>query len=90
MKSSIKKLAMWLIVAVIFLITVYALVNKQDTKMTYDELRVKIESAEVKSIVLSSDGTKAYVVLKGSTTEKEVLIPSLDSFMNNIDSHLKT
>ncbi|MDR0978971.1 MAG: ATP-dependent zinc metalloprotease FtsH, partial [Lachnospiraceae bacterium] len=39
---------------------------------------------------LSSDGTKAYVVLKGSTTEKEVLIPSLDSFMNNIDSHLKT
>lgn len=88
MKSSLKTLAMWLIIGIIFIVLITALLENSDRKMTYSELMTKIENAEVKDIKLTSDGTKAYVNLKGSTTEKEVVIPSLDSFMDNINKHL--
>lgn len=88
MKSSLKTLAMWLIIGIIFIVLITSILDNADTKMTYSELMTKIENAEVKNVELTSDGTKAYVTLKGSTTEKEVVIPSLDSFMDNINKHL--
>lgn len=90
MKNSLKTLAMWLIIGIIFIVLITSIIDNADTKMTYSELMTKIENAEVKSVELSSDGTKAYVVLKGTTAEKEVIIPSIDSFMNNINQHLVT
>ncbi len=88
MKNSLKTLAMWLIIGIIFIVLITSILDNADTKMTYSELMTKIENAEVKNIEIASDGTKAYVTLKGSTTEKEVVIPSLDSFMDNINKYL--
>ena len=81
MKSSLKTLAMWLIIGIIFIVLITALLENSDRKMTYSELMTKIENAEVKDIKLTSDGTKAYGNLK-------VVITSLDSFMDNINKHL--
>ena len=88
MKSSLKTLAMWLIIGIIFIVVISSILEHSDTKMTYSELMTKIENAEVKNVELTSDGTKAYVILKGTNTKKEVVIPSLDSFMDNINKHL--
>ena len=88
MKNSLKTLAMWLIIGIIFIVLITSILDNADTKMTYSELMTKIENAEVKNIELTADGTTAYVTLKGTNTEKEVVIPSLDSFMDNINKHL--
>jgi len=88
MKSSLKTLLMWLIIGIIFIILISSIMENAQTKMTYSELMESIESGKVESIELESDGTKAYVTLKNSEIEKEVNIPSLDSFMDNINGHL--
>ncbi len=88
MKNSLKTLAMWLIIGVIFIVLITSILENSDRKMTYSELMTKIENAEVNNIELSSNGSEAYVTLKGSTTEKKVVIPSIDSFMDNINKHL--
>ncbi len=88
MKNSLKTLAMWLIIGIIFIVLITSILDNADTKMTYSELMTKIETGEVKNVEIAADGTKAYVTLKGTTTEKEVIIPSLDSFMDNINKHL--
>ncbi len=88
MKNSLKTLAMWLIIGVIFIVLITSILENSDRKMTYSELMTKIENAEVNNIELSSNGREAYITLKGSTTEKKVVIPSIDSFMDNINKHL--
>ena len=88
MKNSLKTLAMWLIIGVIFIVLITSILENSDRKMTYSELMTKIENAEVNNIELSSNGKEAYVTLKGSTTEKKVVIPSVDSFMDNINKHI--
>ena len=90
MKNGLKTLAMWLIIGIIFVVLITSIFDNADTKMTYSELMSKIEGAEVKEIQLASDGKKAYVTLTGNTTQKTVNIPSLDSFMDNINQHLVT
>ena len=91
MKNGIKTLAVWLIFGTILIVVITAIVDMNDTKMTYSELINQIENSEVESVEISADGGKAYVKLKDNTqAEKEVNIPSLDSFMTFIQEYITT
>jgi len=88
MKNGLKTLAMWLILGIIFIVVVSAVMENSETKMEYSELLVAMGNGSVEEIELNSEGTKAYVTLKNSDIEKEVNIPSLDSFMNEANEYL--
>ena len=99
MKNGIKTLAMWLVLGLIFITLLSAVVNNSDYKMSYSELLNKISTGEVSEVVISSDSKTARAILKTSesgsdksetkiTTEKEVIIPSLDSFMEQISDNI--
>ena len=89
MKKGLKTLAMWLIMGIILIVLISSILDNSQTKMTYSELMIEIESGKVENIEISADGKKAYVVLKANPKiEKEVNIPSLDSFMDKVSSHL--
>ena len=90
MKNSIKTLAMWLIIGVIFIVVVTSILDNASNKLAYSELIAKIQSGEVKEIELESDGAKAEVLLKNENTPKEVNIPSIDSLMNNLQESMQT
>ena len=89
MKKSLKTLAMWLILGIIFIVIISSIMDNSQSKMQYSELMVSIESGEIENIQISSDGAKAYVTLKEDNRfEKEVNIPSLDSFMDKVTPYL--
>ena len=88
MKNSLKTIAMWLIIGIIFITLVYTIMDNSDTRMSYSDLMVAVKSGNVKTIEIDSDGTTAYVTLNDSQTEKKVNIPSLDSFMNSVNENL--
>ena len=88
MKSGLKTLAMWLIIGIIFIVVVSAVMENSETRMDYSELLVAISNGTVETVELTSEGNTAYVTLKNSNIEKEVNIPSLDSFMNEINDYL--
>ncbi len=88
MKNSLKTLAMWLIIGIIFITLVYTIMENSDTRMNYSDLMVAVKSGNVKTIEVDSDGKTAYVTLNDSEIEKKVNIPSLDSFMDNINEAL--
>ena len=90
MKKGIKTLAMWLIIGIVIVVLLSSIMENSASKMTYSELITKIENREVENIDISSDGTLANVKLKNSKIEKEVSIPSLESFMNYTQEYLKT
>ena len=90
MKNSIKTLAMWLIILVIFIVVITSILDNSNNKLAYSELVAKIEAGEVKEIEISSDGTSAEVLLKNDNVAKEVNIPSIDSFMDNLQDSMKT
>ena len=89
MKNSIKTLAVWLIIGVIFIIVLTSLIGNSDTKLAYSDLIKKIEDGEVKEVELEYEGHSANVKLKNENVSKEVNIPSVDSFMNTIQDSLK-
>lgn len=89
MKKGIKTLAMWLIIGVIVIVLLSSIMENSSSKMTYSELVTNITNKEVESIKISSSGNAATVKLKNSKTEKEVSIPSLDSFMTYTEEYLK-
>ncbi len=82
MKNSLKTLAMWLIIGVIFMVVLVSIIDSGDGKLSYSELLMKIENGEVSAVEIQSDGKKANVTLKGTTGVKVVNIPSIDSFMD--------
>ena len=89
MKKGLKTLAMWLIMGIILIVLISAIMDNSQTKMTYSELIVEIESGKVENVEISADGKKAYVTLKANPKiEKEVNIPSVDSFMDKINNSL--
>ena len=88
MKSGLKTLAMWLIIGIIFIVVVSAVMENSETRMDYSELLVAISDGTVEAIEINSEGSTAYITLKNSSIEKEVNIPSLDSFMNEISEYL--
>ena len=88
MKSNLKTIGMWLIIGIICIILISAIMERAETKMSYDELVVAINNEKVESIKLEADGNKAYVMLKNNNIEKEVNIPSIDAFMAEISDDL--
>ena len=94
MKNGIKTLATWLILAVIIFALLSAAFNNPDTKLNYSELINKIKAGEVTSITISSDRETAEVTLKTisetrtASNIKEVAIPSLENFMNQIEEEI--
>ena len=55
MKKSLKTLAMWLIIGVIFVILISSIMDNKENKLTYSELMVAIKNDTVKSIELEID-----------------------------------
>ncbi len=90
MKSSIKTMAMWLIIIVIAVVLITSILDNADTKITYSELIEKIETSEVTEIEMAYDGKTANVTLKNDNVKKEVNIPNTESFMDYITDYLKS
>ena len=89
MKKGTKTLAMWLIIGVIVIVLLSSIMENSSSKMTYSELVTSIANKEVESIEISSSGNSATVKMKNAKAEKEVNIPSLDSFMTYTEEYLK-
>lgn len=89
LKNSLKTLAMWLIILVIFIVVITSILDNSNNKLAYSELVSKIELGEVKEIEISSDGKSAQVTLKNDNVPKEVNIPSIDSLMTNLQDSMK-
>jgi len=90
LKNGLKTLAMWSILIIIFVVILTSILDNSESKLKYSELVSKIETGEVKEIEIQSGGEKAYVTLKGNTSnKKEVNIPNMESFMGYIEEHLK-
>ncbi|MBR3132914.1 MAG: ATP-dependent zinc metalloprotease FtsH [Clostridia bacterium] len=81
---------MWLILLCIFLMIISAISSSVNKKMDYSELLKKIDSGEVTEITINDDNKTAKVKVEGDDIEKSVTIPSLDTFMDKIDTQLKT
>ena len=88
MKNGIKTLAMWLIIGVITIVLLSSIMENSSSKMTYSELITSIENSDVESVKISSGGTTASVKLKSAKLEKEVSLPSVDSFMEYIEEYI--
>lgn len=73
MKSSIKTLAMWLVIGIILIVLISSIIDNRENKLAYSELVAKIESGEVKEIEISADGTKAEVKLKNENFVKKFI-----------------
>ena len=89
MKNSIKTLAMWLIILIIFIVLITSILDNSNNKLTYSDLVAKIEAGEVKEIVIESDGKKAEVTVKNDNVPKEVNIPSIDNLMETLGDSMK-
>ena len=89
MKNSIKTLAMWLIIGVIFIVVLSSIVENSDAKLKYSELISNINEGKVESIQIEADGKTATVELKDDRIKKEVNIPDMGSFMTYTEDFLK-
>ncbi len=90
MKNSIKTLAMWLIILVIFIVLITSILGNNSNELAYSDLISKIETGDVKELEIASDGKKAQVILKNENNPKEVNIPSIDSLMDSLSDSMKT
>jgi len=81
---------MWLIIGIIFVVLISTILENSNLKMTYSELLTSIDSGEVEKVTISADKTSAAVKLKGDKIEKNVNIPSLDSFIDYTEEYIKT
>ena len=89
MKKGLKSLAVWLIIGIIFIVLISSILENSSNKMTYSELISSIENGLVKEVKISSNGEKAKVILKSDLkNEKEVNIPSIDSFMDKANDYI--
>ena len=81
---------MWLIIGIIFVVLISTILENGNLKMTYSELLTAIDSGEVEKVTISSDKTSASVKLKDEKIEKNVNIPSIESFINYTEEYIKT
>ena len=88
MKNGIKKIAMWLILLVIFIMVISAISSNMYKKMTYSELLKNLNEDKIETIQISDDNKTASVKIKEDNVEKTVTIPSLDTFMFKISDQL--
>jgi len=89
LKNSIKTLAIWGIIGLIFVVLISAILENGDRKLSYSELVTKIEKNEVESININSSGESAEVKLKDDNLSKEVNIPNMENFMNTLEEPMK-
>ena len=83
--NGIKNLAGVLVLIVLFTVLLNSVFNNAETKLTYSELITNISEGKVKEVEITSDGKTAYVKMNDEASlEKEVTIPSLDSFMETV------
>ena len=90
MKKGIKSLATWLIIGIIFVVLITTILESSNLKMTYSELLTSIEAGEVEKVTIAADKTSASVKLKNDKIEKNVNIPSIDSFIEYSEEYIKT
>lgn len=91
MKNGIKTLAIWLIIISISVMILSGLLNNSDRKMNYSELIQAINQGEISEIEISSDKETLYVTEKNADSVnrvREVTIPSLDTFMEEISENI--
>ena len=93
MKKGIKTLAYWIIGLVLFVGLLSSALSNSDYQMSYSELLTKISTGEVTEVVISPDSKTAQAVLKSADanaipTEKQVIIPSVDSFMDQVSENI--
>ncbi len=88
MKKGIKKVAMWLILLIIFIMVISAISSNMYKKMTYSELLKNLNEDKIETIQISDDNKTASVKVKDDNIEKTVTIPSLDTFMFKISDQL--
>ena len=89
MKNSIKTLAIWGIIGVIFIVLISSILENTDRKLSYSDLVAKIEKNEVENVEINASGTSAVVKLKNEDNAKEVNIPNMESFMNTLNEPMK-
>jgi cell division protease FtsH len=90
-KNGIKSLAIWLIIGVILIVVISSIMENSNSKMTYSELIENIEEGNVTSVKLSAGGEAAKVTLNDNNkTQKQVNIPSLDSFVTYAEEYIKS
>ncbi len=81
---------MWLIIGIIFVVLISTILENSNLKMTYSELLTAIDSGDVEKVTISSDNSSATVKLKDDKIEKNVNIPSIDSFIEYTEEYIKT
>ena len=89
MKNSIKTLAMWLIIGIIFIIVLSSIMENSNTKLKYSELITKINEGKVESIEIEADGRTATVELSDDKVAKQVNIPDMGNFMSYSEEFIK-
>ena len=88
MKTSLKTLATWLIIGIILIILISSIMDNSNSRITYSELIYGLQNEQVEKIEIEANKTKAYVTFKNDKTQKQVIIPSIDTFMDKINDHL--
>ena len=90
MKSGIKKIALWLILLCVFLLVLSAISNSVNKQLSYSKLLQEIEKNNVEKVTISDDGKSALVTIKegDNAGEKNVMIPSLDNFIDRTTDKL--
>ena len=88
MKSGIKKVTMWLVLLIIFIMIISAISGNMYKRMSYSELLKNIKDEKVETIEISDDNKTASVKIKDDEIEKTVTIPSLDTFIDKISDQL--
>ena len=89
MKNSIKTLAVWLVIGIIFIVLISSILENSDRKLAYSELVTKIESNEVENIEINASGESAVIKLKDDNIQKEVNIPNMENFMDTLSEPMK-
>ncbi len=91
LKNGIKTLAIWLIIIIASVGILSGLLNSSDRKMNYSQLIQEINQGEISEIEISSDKQTVYATKKNAETTnkvKEVTIPSLDTFIEEISGNI--
>jgi len=79
---------MWLIIAIIFIVLLSSIVDNAQNKIDYSDLISKIQTGDVKSVEIQTDGKTAIVQLVDEKQQKQAIIPDLNSFMNSVKDQM--
>lgn len=89
MKKTIKTLAIWFVIGLIFVVLISSVLNNSDRKLAYSDLIKKISANEVENIEIDYSRESATVKLKNDDIKKEVNIPSMENLMDALNEPMK-